>query len=71
MKVFVWHSISYASNNYHSGGGVVVFAETEERAREIANAADGCKIGEEEKPDEARECAGEEKLYIMPDSGCC
>ncbi len=34
MKVFVWADVSRCSYSYHSGGGVVVFAETEQRARE-------------------------------------
>lgn len=36
MKVFVWHQIDKCSDNYHEDGGVVVFAESEARAREIA-----------------------------------
>ena len=28
MRVFVWHRVDKCSDNYHSDGGVVVFAAT-------------------------------------------
>jgi len=74
MKVFVWERVQHASSSYHSEGGVVVFAETEERARELANAQTGwgTEISADELPDEVREVVGgEEKVFIMPDAGCC
>jgi len=72
MKVFVWERIDNATGNYHSAGGLVVFAENEERARELANAESGCELKPEEAPDEVRDVAGgEEKVFIMPDAGCC
>lgn len=53
-------------------GGVVVFADTEARARELANAVPGCKIADDEKPVESRVVIdGEEAVYTMPDAGCC
>jgi len=73
VKVFVWERIKHASGNYHSEGGVVVFAETEERARELASKSGwDCEIAADELPDEVREVVGgEEKVFIMPDAGCC
>lgn len=72
MKVFVWQDVGQCTNNYHSGGGVVVFAETEQRAREIANALEGCAIQDNEAPDDVRDVAGGgERVFIMPDAGCC
>ena len=72
MKVFVWHKVDECSSNYHCEGGVVVFAENEARAREIANAVPGCAIKESEAPDEVRDCAdGDERVFIMPNAGCC
>jgi hypothetical protein len=72
MKVFVWADVGQCSYSYHSGGGVVVFAETEQRAREIANAHEGCAIQENEAPDDVRDVAGgDERVFIMPDAGCC
>lgn len=58
MKVFVWHQIDKCSDNYHEDGGVVVFAESEARAREIANARDGCAIRDNETPDDVRDVLG-------------
>ena len=72
MKVFVWAEVGQCSYSYHSGGGVVVFAETEQRAREIANATPGCAIQESETPEEVRDVAGGgERVFIMPNAGCC
>ena len=72
MKVYVWQQVGECTARYHSEGGVVVFAETEERARKLANAHKGCEILPEEMPDEIRECAdGDETVYIMPNAGCC
>lgn len=72
MKVFVWEYVAECSRNYHSSGGVVVFAETELRARSLANAQLGCNICEDETPDDVREVVGgDEAVYIMPNAGCC
>ncbi len=70
MKVFVWSYVAHATDSYHSEGGVVVFAETIERARELAAAA-GAKIGAHEAADEVRDTTEEEACYIMPNAGCC
>ena len=72
MRVFVWNRIDKATANYHSEGGLVVFAGTEERARELANAERDCELKAEELPDDVREVmGGVECVYIMPDAGCC
>ena len=72
MKVFVWQCVSQCSCNYHSGGGVVVFAKDEARARELANEDGHCDIRKKEMPDDVRDVVdGEEAVYIMPDAGCC
>jgi len=70
MKVFVWNRIENASNHWHPEGGVVVFAETMDRAVQLAKEA-GADIRMDESPDEIRETTGNEKVYIMPDAGCC
>jgi hypothetical protein len=72
MKVFVWKRVDKCSDNYHEQGGVVVFAESEKRAREIANNVKGCEIEPNEIPDDVRDVIGGiEAVYIMPDAGCC
>lgn len=72
MKVFIWEEVAKCSDNYHSEGGIVVFAETEERARSLANSRSGCSIKPDEMPDSVREVVGgEESVFIMPNAGCC
>ena len=73
MYVYIWQCVDECSSNYHSSGGVVVVAASEARAREIANAVDGCSIQPDESPDQIIACANTEQevVYIMPDAGCC
>ena len=72
MKVFVWERIKQVSDNYHAAGGLVVFAETEARARELANSTEGCNLMPDELPDDIRDVTGgDERVFIMPDAGCC
>lgn len=71
MKVFVWNYVCELTDSYHSGGGLIVFAETEERARQLA-IEQGVKFGKSENPDDVREVSGgAEAIYVMPDAGCC
>ena len=52
MKVFIWQSINKAATHfYHTGGGLVVFAADEDRARACANATDGVELHPSEVPD--------------------
>ena len=72
MNVFIWERVEKCSGNYHSEGGVVVFAKSEKRARELANEIPDCKINDDEKPDDVRQLvSGLEKVFIFPDAGCC
>ena len=73
MKIFIWEEIDTCTSSYHSEGGVVVIAETEARARELANAVHGCAISECELPNATHELVDncEEKVFIMPNAGCC
>ena len=72
MDVYVFHRVDCCSDNYHTEGGVVVFAATEERAKHLANLEPGCQIGPDEHPDDVRTVdGGDEAVYIMPDAGCC
>lgn len=71
MKVFVWSYVASLTDNYHSGGGLVVFAETEERAFELA-IAEGVTFDKSDTPDDVRIVkGGAEAVYVMPDAGCC
>ena len=72
MKVFVWNYVSKVSDSYHEGGGLVVFASDETRARELANSIPGVALRVEEAPDEVRFVEGDkEAFFVMPDAGCC
>ena len=72
MKVFIWDYVANCSDSYHSTGGVVVFAETEERARELATLEyHSCVIGKDELPAVVEVVHAVEKVYIFPGAGCC
>jgi hypothetical protein len=73
MKVFVWERLEHATNNYHSEGGVIVVAETVERAKELAQ-EQGVTFGNQYDTEVIEyELVGshEEKVIVFPDSGCC
>ena len=72
MNIYIWPEVEKCTYSYHSGGGVVVFADTLEEAVNLANSEQGCQIKGHEMPVHVRECADGEKLvFIMPDAGCC
>jgi hypothetical protein len=73
MKIFVWQQVKNCTDNWHSEGGVVVVAENLARAKEIA-AQKGCIIDDGEWPDMVStlyDFEYEERIFIMPNAGCC
>lgn len=71
MNVYVWERIDRLTTNWHSEGGLIVFAETEERARELA-ADKVMELKATEMPSEVRAVyGGDEAVYLFPDAGCC
>jgi len=72
MKIFIWESVENATSNYHSGGGVMVVAESLERATELAG-KEGVTFGQYDTLSMEYELAGtpDEKVVIFPDAGCC
>jgi hypothetical protein len=73
MKLFMWDSVGGATGSYHDDGGVVVIAETLERAREMIASEkerEKCEALTLE-PDLIRECDGAEHISIHPNAGCC
>lgn len=70
MNIYIWSFVGSLTDNYHSGGGVVVIAETEEKARALAD-KHGVTFNKE-VPD-IHELAGDipETIYLFPDAGCC
>lgn len=75
MKLFVWDDVENVSGNYHDNGGLVVIAETLQRAHEIISEA--TKHAEKPcgaltaAPDFIRECEGPEYVSVHPNAGCC
>lgn len=71
MKAFLWHQIDKVSDNYHEGGGVIIVAETIDRAREIALVGDE-KMSIDGEPDYIFDSdLIEEKVIPFPNAGCC
>ena len=86
MKIFIWKYINNLTDNYHSGGGLVVIAETEAKARKKAikamrkdcysqRTAEECTIFPDEKPNLILSIKGlpegSREVFIFPDAGCC
>lgn len=73
MNIYVWKCIDHATGNYHSGGGLVVIAANEERARALANAYEDVRLKPEEQPDMVLALADSaaESVTVFPDAGCC
>uniref|UniRef100_A0AAU6VZJ0 Uncharacterized protein n=2 Tax=unclassified bacterial viruses TaxID=12333 RepID=A0AAU6VZJ0_9VIRU len=66
MKVYIFNYVDEITSNYHDGGGLVVVAESLERAKEMFP-----QIGDT-APDDILETSEKfEKSYIFPDAGCC
>lgn len=82
MKIFLWPRLEKVSNSWHSGGGLLVIADSFERAKELIAAAN-----EKEKSDYFKDDAieipssvemvfeivgeHEESVMTFPDAGCC
>jgi hypothetical protein len=73
MKMFIWMSAEMVSSRYHSDGGLMVIASTEERARELANGTEDVVVSPGNTVDHVYELLGapEEKVLVFPDAGCC
>ena len=72
MYIFIWKKVDQCSNNYHSTGGVVVIAEDQQKARELANQQTGCSIRDDEIPDYCCEIVTQQaRVFIFPNAGCC
>lgn len=71
MKLFIFNNVEKLTNNWHSEGGLVIIAESMERAIELAT-KEGVKFTKEEiESCEVRDCSGEEDIFLFPDAGCC
>ena len=73
MFVYVFEGVQNLTNSYHSGGGLVVVAETVEQAVQMA-VTEGVSFDDAEIADViAYQLAApaEPRVYIFPDAGCC
>lgn len=74
MTLFIWHALERVSNNHHPGGGLVVVAKNEARARELANLDPDIDLPESEPVSHAYPLLGnddQEDIWTFPDAGCC
>jgi len=68
MKTFIWERLPNITTHWHPEGGLVVIAESLERAQELID-VDGVVLTE---PDLIYACeAVEERTFIFGDTGCC
>lgn len=66
MKTFIWQRVEKLTDNYHEEGGLLIIAESLERACEIEPKIIGIK------PDLEYVCADQlDKKIVFPDSGRC
>lgn len=71
MNLYVWQEIKHATESYHSEGGVLVVADNEARARELA-LSQGAQIEPNESPDLVLGMDEKyEHVMIFPNAGCC
>lgn len=72
MKLFLWYYLDHVSSRFHEQGGLVVIADSLDRAKEIAIEKD-CHIRIDCPPDKVFTLleAAEEEVIVFPDAGCC
>lgn len=72
-KIYIWRRIERATDNYHREGGVVIVAESLEKALELSKSVNSLKIASHETPDMEMELLGDppDSVVVFPDKGCC
>lgn len=72
MKVFIWNSLDHVSYSYHSNGGLVVVAQSLERAKELCAEKDAA-VSIDQDPSLALDVTEDavEAVFVFPDAGCC
>lgn len=81
MNVYVWDYLKRMSDSYHDDGGVVVVAESVEKARELLRTKDehgytpvpGDSDVFDREPEVTYPTAGEvaARVFTFPNAGCC
>lgn len=73
MKMFIWENVDELTGSWHSDGGLVMTAETLEKARDMIKAQlpQGCGALSQE-PDHVIEVPeGTQIMVVFPNAGCC
>lgn len=75
MKIFIWKDVEKVSESYHSGGGLVVIAESIDRAKHLSRET-GYIQDPLPTPDmimalHPMHRNDPEQLIVFPDAGCC
>jgi hypothetical protein len=74
MKLFIFESMLQVSDNYHSGGGLVVIAKDEEHVKELIKFDENITIYDNDwKFVKVYDLKNNEepKIFVFPDAGCC
>ncbi len=74
MKIYIFKDVNKLTNNYHSGGGLVIIAENKDDCLEIIKNKKEININKKEwSKCISYELKGKYKkeYYIFPDAGCC
>lgn len=74
MKMYVFQYNDQVSENYHSGGGLMVIAKNTEHVKELIEKEEYIKITNDEWQEViVYELKEDEKprIFVFPDAGCC
>jgi hypothetical protein len=79
MRVFIWSDVEGLTGNYHSGGGLVVIADSLADARNLVREKAGyrdllCDAVDDVVPDLAiglLDMGIVPAVFVFPDAGCC
>jgi hypothetical protein len=69
VNVYVWEDLDGLTDSWHDGGGVLVVAESLDRARALIPG----KGDRDYEPDLVLPVAGDtaERVIVFPNAGCC
>jgi hypothetical protein len=74
MKIWIWERIDQVSDNWHSGGGLMVIAHDEAEAWALISAERHVEVTEDEwSTARVFELMGTPTpdVIVFPDAGCC
>lgn len=78
MKAFVWKRLEKVTDNWHPEGGVLVIAQTLDKAQEMLAAANIRDVSESALPApylemdiDTRAQNVDPQIVVFPDAGCC